>query len=85
MQTISNLRSVFYSVGLIVLVYVGFLLREFNSTKATGIGVFPKVLVDPWFWVTAMALIALMLWWKSRWDGCPTHSSGWNEWDTRTL
>ena len=65
MQTILNVRSAFYSLGLIVLVYVGFLFREFSPTKATGMGVFPKVLINSWFWVTATALIALMFWWES--------------------
>lgn len=69
MQTISNLRSVFYGLGLIVLAYLGFLFRDFisvGSRKAVGVGVFPKIILDPWFWVTATALIAVMLWWRSR-------------------
>lgn len=69
MQAISNLRSLFYSLGLVLLTYVGFLFREFisvGSKKAVGVGVFPKILCDPWFWVTAAALIAVVLWWRSR-------------------
>ena len=69
MQRVPFVSAVSWSLGLTLLAYAAFLIREVllaGPRKAVGVGIFPKVLYDPWFWTTAILLSVLFFFWKSR-------------------
>ena len=69
MQRISVLSAFSWGLGLTLLAYLVFLIREVlsgGSRKAMGVGIFPKILSDPWFWATAVLLFALVFLWRLR-------------------
>ena len=68
-QRISFVSAVSWSLGLTLLAYAAFLIRGVllaGPRKAVGVGIFPKVLYDPWFWATAILLSVLFFLWKLR-------------------
>jgi hypothetical protein len=67
-QRISFVSAVSWSLGLTLLAYASFLIREIlaGPRKALGVGIFPKILYDPWFWATAVLLSVLFSFWKLR-------------------
>ena len=67
MQSMSILGRTSWALGLTILTYFGFLIREFMVTgtqKAMGIGAFAMILVNPWFWATVVLLLALVFLWR---------------------
>lgn len=68
-QRMSIVPVFFWSLLLVFLAYIAFVVREVlrsGADKATGIGVLPYVLTRPSFWLVALALSALVFWWKLR-------------------
>jgi hypothetical protein len=66
-QRMSFVSAVSWSLGLTLLAYAAFLIREVLLTgpqRAIGVGIFPKVLYNPWFWATAILLSVLFYFWK---------------------
>ena len=52
MHRISIVSAVLWSVGLTLLAYAAFLIREVllaDPRRAVGVGIFPRVLYNPWF------------------------------------
>lgn len=69
MQRTSILGAVSWALGLTLLAYVGFLIHEILSAgtqKATGLGVFPKILYDPWFCSTTILRFVVVFLWRLR-------------------
>lgn len=61
--------TVGWSIGLALLIYLGFLLRTIltvGSQKALGLGVFVEILVNPWYWATVVLVLALLFVWRLR-------------------
>ena len=69
MQRISIVSAVLWSLGLTLLAYAAFLIREVllaGPRRAVGVGISPTVLYNPWFWATAILLSVLFFFLKLR-------------------
>jgi len=61
--------AIAWSLLLAFLACIVFVLRDIlmvGSNKALGTGILPEVFTRLSFWVTAIALSALVFWWKLR-------------------
>jgi hypothetical protein len=59
--------AVLWSVGAVTLTYAMFFAiacgKAFRANVALGLGVFPRILITPSFWIiSAVALVAVMIW-----------------------
>ena len=69
LKNMSLFGSLSWVLGITVLTYLGFLLYTLltvGSKKAVGVGVFPMIVYNPWFWATVVLLLALVFLWKLR-------------------
>jgi len=66
----SILGRISWGLGLTVLVYLAFLMREIvaasGSNRAVGLGARFVILYSPWFWTTTALAPAVTFLWKSR-------------------
>ena len=64
----SILGRISWGLGLTVLVYLAFLMREIvasGSNRAVGLGVLFVIPYSPWFWTTTALVFAVTFLWKS--------------------